>query len=61
MKQFVFGLLAVTLMSLAACATDTGGTAMTEPASTTADAAGLPDIAPYDDAAIPALDAPAIE
>jgi curli biogenesis system outer membrane secretion channel CsgG len=62
MKQFIIGLMAVMLMCLAACATQKTGTTMAEPAAATvADAGALPDIAPYDDAAIPALDAPATE
>jgi curli biogenesis system outer membrane secretion channel CsgG len=61
MKQFVIGLMALMLLCLAACATPTAGTTMAEPATAVADAGGLPDIAPYDDAAIPALDAAATE
>jgi hypothetical protein len=62
MNKFLLVLLSVMTLSLIGC-TAQPAAKMAEPESSAqmADSSVLPEIAPYDDAAIPAIDAPAEE
>ena len=60
MNKVLFAVMVLLAYLMVGCAAQ--NTTMAEPAATTmADSGGLPEIAPYNDAAIPALDAPATE